>query len=41
MPHVKKKALDREVLLSDGSRITLSKLWEKKTIVLVFLRHFG
>jgi hypothetical protein len=41
MPDINKKALDRKVLLSDGSEKKLSKFWEKKTLVLVFIRHFG
>jgi peroxiredoxin len=34
-------AVDREVLLSDGSTKQLSDFWKKKPLVLVFLRHFG
>jgi len=41
MPDINKKALDRKVLLSDGSQEKLSKFWVKKTLVLVFIRHFG
>jgi len=41
MPHTNKKAVDRKVLLSDGSEKRLSQFWEKETLVLVFLRHFG
>lgn len=41
MPHMNEKAVDRKVLLSDGSENQLSQFWEKKTLVLVFLRHFG
>ena len=41
MPDINKKALDRKVILSDGSEIKLSQFWEKETVVLVFLRHFG
>jgi len=41
MPDINKKALDRKVLLSDGSEKKLSKFWEQKTLVLVFIRHFG
>ena len=41
MPHINKKALDRKVILSDGSEIKLSQFWEKETVVLAFLRHFG
>lgn len=41
MPHINKKALDQKVILSDGSETKLSRFWEKETLVLVFLRHFG
>jgi hypothetical protein len=41
MPHMNKKAFDRNVILSDGSEKKLSQLWGKETVVLVFLRHFG
>jgi hypothetical protein len=35
------KAIDAEVLFSDGSSRRLSELWSKKPLLLVFLRHFG
>ncbi len=41
MPDLNNKALDRKVLLSDGSEEQLSQFWIKGTVVLVFLRHFG
>ncbi len=41
MPHINKKALDRKVMLSDGSEKKLSQFWEKESLVLVFIRHFG
>ena len=41
MPQINKKAVDRKVLLADGSEKRLSQFWEKETLVLVFLRHFG
>jgi len=41
MPNINKKALDRKVILSDGGEKKLSQFWEKETVVLVFLRHFG
>ena len=41
MPDINNKALDRKVILSDGSETKLSRFWGKKTVVLVFLRHFG
>ena len=41
MPDINKKAVDRKVILSDGSEIKLSRFWEKETVVLVFIRHFG
>jgi len=41
MPDINNKALDRKVLLSDGSEEQLGQFWLKKTVVLVFLRHFG
>ena len=41
MPDVNKKAVDRKVILSDGSEKKLSGFWNKETVVLVFLRHFG
>ncbi len=41
MPDIRKKALDRNVMLSDGSEKKLSEFWEKESLVLVFIRHFG
>ena len=41
MPDIHKKAIDLKVLLADGSEKKLSRLWESKTLVLVFIRHFG
>ncbi len=41
MPELHKKAIDRKVLLSDGSEKKLSQFWEKESLVLVFIRHFG
>jgi len=41
VPDINKKALDRSVTLSDGTQQKLSKFWEKETLVLVFIRHFG
>jgi hypothetical protein len=35
------KAPDADVLLSDGSEKRLRDLWQRQTLVLVFLRHFG
>ena len=37
----KKRAPDSEVILSDGTRHTLSDFWKEKPLFLVFLRHFG
>ena len=41
MPDIHKRALDRKVILSDGSERNLSQFWEKESLVLVFIRHFG
>ena len=41
MPHINNKAPDRKVILSDGNETKLSRFWEKETVVLVFIRHFG
>ncbi len=41
MKDVEIKAVDRRVLLSDGSEKMLSRFWKDRTLVLVFLRHFG
>ncbi len=35
------KAFDSEVLFSDNSSQLLSSWWERKPLLLVFLRHFG
>lgn len=35
------KAKSIPVQLSDGSAVRLGDLWQKKPLVLVFLRHFG
>jgi hypothetical protein len=37
----KQKAIDAEVMLSDGSTLHLSETWKRKPLLLVFLRHFG
>jgi hypothetical protein len=34
-------APDADVTLSDGSDSRLSDFWKDRTLVLVFLRHFG
>jgi hypothetical protein len=34
-------AMDAEVTFSDGAERRLSELWEKRPLLLVFLRHFG
>ncbi len=41
MPDIHKKAIDRKVRLSDGSQKKLSQFWEKESLALVFIRHFG
>ncbi len=41
MPNTHKKAIDRKVMLSDGSEKKLSRFWETDPLVLVFIRHFG
>jgi len=41
MPHKNQKSPDRKVMLSDGSEKRLSQFWEKESLVLVFIRHFG
>ncbi len=41
MVDMNKKAPDQKVTLSDGSEKKLSQFWEKETLVLVFIRHFG
>ncbi len=41
MADVDRKALDRKVLLSDGAEKQLSGFWKDRTLVLVFIRHFG
>jgi hypothetical protein len=35
------KAPDARITLSDGSEKSLHDFWQKQTLVLVFLRHFG
>ncbi len=35
------RAVDAEVLLSDGAIKRLSDFWQEKMVLLVFLRHFG
>jgi hypothetical protein len=35
------KAMDAEVTFSDGTDRRLSELWQKRSLLLVFLRHFG
>lgn len=35
------KAMDAEVMFSDGTDHRLSELWQKRPLLLVFLRHFG
>lgn len=35
------KAVDAEVLFSDGTNYRLSELWNIRPLLLVFLRHFG
>jgi hypothetical protein len=32
---------DVQVQALDGSRVTLESLWRERTLVLVFVRHFG
>ena len=34
-------APDAQVTLSDGRRARLSDWWRERSLVLVFLRHFG
>ena len=34
-------AVDMAIKLSDGTEKKLSEFWESRTLVLVFLRHFG
>jgi hypothetical protein len=36
-----KTAVDMPVKLSDGTEKQLSESWKSRTLVLVFLRHFG
>jgi hypothetical protein len=36
-----RKAIDAEVLFSDGSVRHLSEEWKTGPLILVFLRHFG
>jgi hypothetical protein len=35
------KAVDARVTFSDGTLSSLSELWKKRPLLLVFLRHFG
>jgi hypothetical protein len=35
------KAPEPEVVLSDGTTHNLREFWIEKTLLLVFLRHFG
>lgn len=35
------KAMDAEVIFSEGTVHRLSDLWQKRPLLLVFLRHFG
>jgi hypothetical protein len=41
MKKSKSKAPDANVILSDGSEKGLRDFWQRQTLVLVFLRHFG
>jgi len=41
MTDIHEKAVDLKVTLSDGSGKKLSQFWEKESLVLVFIRHFG
>jgi hypothetical protein len=41
MKNYKRRAPDAKVTLSDGSEKSLHEFWQKQTLVLVFLRHFG
>ncbi|MES0335107.1 MAG: hypothetical protein SFH39_01935 [Candidatus Magnetobacterium sp. LHC-1] len=34
-------AREARVILSDGSEVPLSGLWQQSNVLLVFLRHFG
>ncbi|MFO7494334.1 MAG: hypothetical protein R6X05_01720 [Desulfobacterales bacterium] len=34
-------APDPQVTLADGAETRLSRLWQERPLVLVFLRHFG
>ena len=34
-------AVDMRVKLSDGTEKQISEFWNSRTLVLVFLRHFG
>jgi len=35
------EAVDARVTFSDGTNGLLSDLWQKRPLLLVFLRHFG
>ena len=41
MENDKLRATDAKVTLSDGSQKHLRDFWRDRTLVLVFLRHFG
>ena len=41
MPDIHQKAINKKIVLSDGSERKISQFWEKETVVLVFIRHFG
>ena len=41
MDNEDRKAPDAKVTLSDGTEKHLREFWQDKTLVLVFLRHFG
>lgn len=38
---IDQRALDLQVVNSDGETINLSSVWQDKPVVLTFLRHFG
>jgi hypothetical protein len=41
MDNEDRKAPDARVTLSDGTEKHLREFWQDRTLVLVFLRHFG
>jgi hypothetical protein len=41
MKNDKGRAPDAKVTMSDGSEKHLHDFWQKQTLVLAFLRHFG